>query len=202
MNRLEFLAVLREMGTFTESEINLICSVVDYTSVTRTFVTRFSDRDFFEALKHKFRQSIAVNGDRAIMELAKDNLMMIIDRRQQHLFLMDQKTFQDRFDILARIVTQAVRLEHGEEKVRIVSPTNDNAILTYRLNHRLRRAGGIVDNIDVIGVGDVKVKSTFFFQSNGGSMNEWIFNYAMKLSERKLTLNLEDGLTLDIPSVV
>ena len=199
MTKSEFLKLLRDTGRFTESEINLICSTIDYETLPATFVKDFNKPGYLDVLKYKFRQAMEANDGKIIMELASEDLMMILDVKREFLILMDIETFQTCLEYMGPLVMMSLVLRHSQN--RIVH-TGDDTTLAYRIKHSVRNVGDVVSNIEINDMEKYKIKSTFFFQLNNCSVPEWAFEYAMKLTENKFTCKLESGIELDIPTIV
>lgn len=205
MKKLNFLNLLRELGQFTESEINLIFSCLDVSQLDEGAIAYISSPNFIELLKGKFRNAMKENKGVAILELASEEKVAFVDPRSLELTLIPYdvlEQFTPNYPLLFRAIHMARKLDHGQTNYVIISPINDNTLTTYRVDHSERKLGDIVDNVCFNGMSEVRIKHTNFLQLNDPNLHDWVCEYVMKLSERKITLNLEDGLKLDIPSVV
>ena len=205
MTKSEFLKLLREVNRFTESQINLAFTCLDVGQLDKQVIHYLHSPNFIPMLERKLRDAVQMNEGCIIIELVSKKQIAIIDTKDQELTLLPNEVFR-RFDndyrSLFKAIGTARRLNRRRVKRTETFTTDGVSLTTYCLDHKRHILDNIVDDINFAGLDETYVKHTNFLQMADANLHDWVCDYVMKLSGRKLTISLEDGLKLDIPSMV
>ena len=208
MKRDKFIALARELGTFSESDISLMLSAWNLKWLTEDDL-RSTDDAVLSKVAREISTAIDTTDNSIRLELAKLDIVVLLVPKVNLMVYVSVKDLPkvDEALILGKVVgfCSDIANDLGHHGGFFIGDTSGKgpSYNAYSLKHKYRKPHHILDEVDFLKFSSREYnKSIFLWQGEYNHMSEYISEIAMKLCESNMYLKLKDGLEINIPTVV